>query len=130
MKNRQKSPGKKNQSFYRIHNVNTQFNSFFSLPLYYLSLIVTFLLLISPYCFRIGLAFFINIIFNRPIVYKYFLFGKIIEKLNMFFITVFYFTFFGIYALLFKLFGNFRNPQKSNWVSIKKEDKESYTYLS
>jgi len=118
--------------FYKIHNVNTKFNKVFNKPLFYVATFVTFLNLFLPYSLRFTLAFFINIFFNRPVVYLNFFAEKINKRINFVTTTLFYFTFIGVYSILYQAYFYISNRRKkeSRWVKIEKENKDNYFYQS
>lgn len=127
IKKREKKVG---DAFYRIHNVNSTFVKVFSIPLYFLSIIIVYLLLIFPYSFRIALAYVINIFFNRPIVYLTFFFEKFGKHINKIVITFFYLIILGFYSFFFRIFCFFSKKKKSEWNEIDKDTKESYNFMS
>jgi predicted PurR-regulated permease PerM len=121
---------KEHLAFLRIHHINSKFNQRFSKVIYTSSYIVTMINTILPYCCRILLAYFINIFFNRPKVYFNILADKIGKKMNIITIAVVYITFFGIYAIVYKIIKLFENKNNHWQYLIEQENKESCYYQS
>ena len=123
MKNKDSHP------FYKIHKVNSNFNKCFSKPLYYLSFFVTILATILPHKGKIALAYFINIFFNRPVVYLS-MFGKFVgQYMQKVVLFVFYILVFGIYGVLFQIC-KFLRPSQKGWTKVKEGAREDYFYQS
>jgi len=123
----------KNNPFYRIHKIDWKFNKFFSKPLYLLSILITYTQSILPYSGRMILAYLINIFFNRPTVYLNIFAEKIWKRMHFIILLVFYFSFFWIYAIFYKIF-KFFFWKKNKWIKIDTfkivDKKESYYYQS
>lgn len=101
--------------------------------IYPLAFVVVFVTFISPYSVRIFWAFFLNIFFNAPKTYITILSKVIGETMNGIILRVFFFTFFGIYAVMFKLFTLTkwrRSMSKSTWAKPTSNKKPASDLLS
>lgn len=99
----------------KIHSINSKFNRLFGPVIYLAAAVVVLLMVILPYSGRLALALFINVFFNRPLVYLNFISRKIaypLQRLNVFII---YCTLFGFFALLYRMF--FRK-QQSGFIKV------------
>lgn len=119
----------KNHPFFKIHHVNQAFNKFFEWPLVTVGFFISVINLCSPYYVRVALAFLINIFFNRPLIYLNYIGEFVSKRLSWIFITLFYVTIFGFYALIYKII--FKNKTLSTWEKVPAEkDSDNYYYQS
>lgn len=87
----------------RSHNINSKWNHVLSGPLFVAGAVTTLILFVSPYWLRTLIAFVVNFLFNRPIIYHFYFFEKIGKKMNTVVVSVFYFFIFGVYAVVIQL---------------------------
>lgn len=115
-----------------IHHINGDFNRFFSMPLYFAGMLVTAVLLVSPYGIRMFLAFFVNALFNRPAVYLAYFSKYVGKRMNFLLVSAAYLLAFGTYAFFFRLARFFGSAKtESNWKRTEASpDGESYYYQS
>lgn len=114
----------------KIHNIHPGFNRFFDKPLFIAAAFITLIVFISPYWARIVLAFLINLFFNRPKVYLNWLALRIASPLQWMMFVLFYLTFFGVYAIIYKVFRRILRQEygQPQWVDIKPSDQDAYWY--
>jgi hypothetical protein len=74
-----------------------------------------------PYRLRLLFAFTVNALFNRPVVYLNYFDELIGKRINRLVLWGFYFSFFGLYAVLFKLGSvHWRARGRSVWREMAK----------
>lgn len=115
-----------------IHSINRKFNAVFSVPLYFVGMTLTVVLLVSPYWMRMFLAFSFNVLFNRPAVYFSY-FGKFVGKrMNRLVVTVFYLVVFGAYSLGYRVAALLKgHGSASGWKPVAApKSEEEYFYQS
>lgn len=88
----------------KIHHINPTLNRLLSGPLFAAAAVTVALLLILPYRGRVALAFAINVLFNRPLVYLNYVARYVARPLGRVQMAVFYYLLFGIYAIAFRAF--------------------------
>ncbi len=120
-----------------IHNtdpwISKKYTSWLAYPV---AKVTVLLMFISPYRVRILLAFTLNFLFNSPMNYLNLIAKNIAKHMNFVFLTVFHFTIFGVYSLLYKFFSNITRAGKkkdSTWITIpenESEDERIYYYQS
>jgi len=118
-------------AFYRIHHINTFWNKRLAPVLYLLSAFSVFLLTILPYRGRVAFAFFVNIFFNRPVVYWNIISEKISKRFNLVFFFFFYFFVLGVYVFFLKIYQRFFKKYGSTWKPVVySREYESFFYQS
>ena len=101
--------------------------------IYPLAFVVVFVTFISPYSVRTFWAFFLNIFFNAPKTYLTILSKLIGQTMNGVILRVFFFTFFGIYAVMYKSMSliKWKRPMsKSTWAKPTSNKKPASDLLS
>ena len=110
---------KKDKIIQNIHASESWLKMCSDKVIYPLAFVVVFITFISPYSARIFWAFFLNIFFNAPKTYLIIISKVIGQTMNGVILRVFFFTFFGIYAVMYKsmnLIKGKRSMSKSTWT--------------
>lgn len=113
-----------------IHSSESWLKMFSDKVIYPLAFVVVLVTFISPYSVRIFWAFFLNIFFNAPKTYLTIVSKAIGETMNGVILRVFFFTLFGIYAVIYKLIKWKRPMSKSTWAKPTSNKKPASDLLS
>lgn len=113
-----------------IHSSESWLKMFSDKVIYPLAFVVVLVTFISPYSVRIFWAFFLNVFFNAPKTYLTIISKAIGETMNGVVLRIAFFTFFGIYAVIYKLVKWKRPMSKSTWAKPTSNKKPASDLLS
>lgn len=113
-----------------IHSSESWLKMFSDKVIYPLAFVVVLVTFISPYSVRIFWAFFLNVFFNAPKTYLTIISKAIGETMNGVVLRIAFFTFFGIYAVIYKLVKWKRPMSKSTWAKPASNKKPASDLLS
>ena len=100
----------------KIHNVDPWIKVLPDRVVYRIAQIILIVFLLSPYWLRIFWAFLLNILLNSPLIYINMFTAKIGKRINAVVLSIFYLTFFAIYALAYKMIIKYRKNR--GWIPV------------
>ena len=118
---------KRREILEKIHHIDHARNRWLGVPIFIGSAVTVLLLLILPYRGRVALAFVLNVLFNRPLVYMNFAARYIAKPFAAVEMRILYFVVFGSYALLYRIFAK---PTRDGWVPSQPSSKDDFRYQS